>query len=429
MAADSEPKKIIIDTDPGIDDAMAIFLALQSPEIQVIALTTIYGNVYTTLATRNALHLLEVAGRTDIPVVEGSHVTLTKGTKLRIADFVHGADGLGNQNFPPPKGKPLEESAAAFLVHQAKANPGKVTVVALGPLTNIALAIQLDPEFAKNIGQIILLGGAFAVNGNVNPAAEANIFGDPDAADVVFTSGADVLAVGINVTHQVVLTGVYLHDPTALLAAVDPSLETAKRIDKLLMVLILRSLHPNYDHVRDHILSSEQMRSMNSLITRLLRVPTITKGDGIAVENFVMRKKRGIRGMSRNGKGGCGKLICSHCGKGHLQNRCYDLIGWPDKTANTSSSDIPSNGMTGSQFISDEEYQEFLRLKSNNHAQSVASPSVSTACISHSMGSQVSWIIDLGASDHISGGNDSVFSSISSPKFPYFISLTNGSKM
>lgn len=257
-----ERKKIIIDTDPGIDDAMAILLALQSPEIDVIGLTTIYGNVYTTLATRNALHLLEIAERTDIPVAEGSHVTLTKGTKLRIADFVHGTDGLGNQNFPPPKGKPTEQSATDFLVQQTSLYPGKVTVVALGPLTNIALAIQSDPAFVKNIGQIVLLGGAFAVNGNVNPAAEANIFGDPDAADVVFTSGADVLAVGINVTHQVILTdsdrdklaetnakfakylskildvyfsyhheaystkGVYLHDPTALLAAVDPSLFT-----------------------------------------------------------------------------------------------------------------------------------------------------------------------------------------------------------
>ncbi|KDP29547.1 hypothetical protein JCGZ_19260 [Jatropha curcas] len=258
----SELKKIIIDTDPGIDDAMAIFLALRSPEVEVIGLTTIYGNVYTTLATRNALHLLEIAGRTDIPVAEGSHVTITKGTKLRIADFVHGADGLGNQDFPPPKGKPIEQSAAEFLVKQANHHPGKVTVVALGPLTNIALALELDPAFAKNIGQIVLLGGAFSVNGNVNPAAEANIFGDPDAADIVFTSGADVLAVGINVTHQVVLTdvdreklaqssgkfaqylckilevyfsyhheaydtrGVYLHDPTALLAAVNPSLMT-----------------------------------------------------------------------------------------------------------------------------------------------------------------------------------------------------------
>lgn len=257
-----QKKKIIIDTDPGIDDAMAIFVALESPEIEVIGITTIYGNVYTSLATRNALHLLEFAGRGDIPVAEGSHVTLLNGTKLRIADFVHGTDGLGNQHSPPPNGTPIQHSAAQFLVQQANLYPGQLTVVALGPLTNIALAIQLDPHFTQNIAQIVLLGGAFAVNGNVNPASEANIFGDPDAADVVFTSGADVLAVGINVTHQVILTdddreklgksngkyaqyldkildvyfsyhrdaynikGVYLHDPAVLLAAVNPSLMT-----------------------------------------------------------------------------------------------------------------------------------------------------------------------------------------------------------
>ncbi|TYK19606.1 putative uridine nucleosidase 2 [Cucumis melo var. makuwa] len=169
--ADS-PKKIIIDTDPGIDDAMAIFLALQSPELEVLGLTTIFGNVYTTLSTKNALHLLEIAGRTDIPVAEGSHVTITNGTKLRVADFVHGNDGLGNQNFPPPNGKPIDQAAAVFLVEQANLYPGEVTLVALGPLTNIAL---LDSGFAKKIGKIIILGGAFFVNGNVNPAAEANV--------------------------------------------------------------------------------------------------------------------------------------------------------------------------------------------------------------------------------------------------------------
>ncbi|XP_031494556.1 probable uridine nucleosidase 2 isoform X2 [Nymphaea colorata] len=254
-------KKIIIDTDPGIDDAMAIFLALQSPELQVIGLTTIFGNVYTTLATRNALHLLEVAQRQDIPVAEGSHVTITRGTKLHIANFVHGADGLGNMNFPTPTGKAIEQTAAAFLVSNANLYPGQVTVVALGPLTNIALAMQLDPEFPRKVRQIILLGGAFSVNGNVNPAAEANVFGDPDAADMVLTSGADILAIGINITHQVVMTvereelancggrcaqllskmlgvyyayhhesygteGVYLHDPTTLVAAIDPAFFT-----------------------------------------------------------------------------------------------------------------------------------------------------------------------------------------------------------
>ncbi|XP_044955126.1 probable uridine nucleosidase 2 [Hordeum vulgare subsp. vulgare] len=207
MVVVTKKNKVIIDTDPRIDDAMAIFVALRSPELEVVGLTTIFGNVYTALATRDVLHLLETAGRTDIPVAEGSHVTIKKATKLRIASFVHGLDGLNNQNFHPPAGKAVEQSAAAFLVEQANLYPGQVTVVALGPLTNLAPAVELDPSFPKKIGQIIILGGAYSVNGNVNPAAEENIFGDPDAADVVFTCGADILAIGINITHQVILSG------------------------------------------------------------------------------------------------------------------------------------------------------------------------------------------------------------------------------
>lgn len=255
-------RKIIIDTDPGVDDAVAILLAFQSPEVEVIGLTTIYGNVYTTLSTKNALHLLEVVGREDIPVAEGSHTSIKKVAKLRVADFVHGSDGLGNTNIASPKCKAIGKSAAEFLIEKANQYPGEVTVVALGPLTNIALAIELDPFFPQKIAQIVILGGAFSMNGNVNPAAEANIFGDPEAADVVFTSGADSIVVGINVTHQVLMTdedledlassnskygnyickmikfyheyhleaynicGVYLHDPTAMFAAIDPSLMT-----------------------------------------------------------------------------------------------------------------------------------------------------------------------------------------------------------
>ncbi|KAF8762179.1 hypothetical protein HU200_009726 [Digitaria exilis] len=189
------------------DDAMAILVALRSPELEVIGLTTTFGNVHTPVATRNALHL--------------------KDTKLRIASSCHGSDGLGNQDSTPATTtKPVEQSAAAFLVEQANLYPGQVTIVALGPLTNLALALELDPSFPKKIRQIIVLGGAYSVNGNVNPAAESNIFGDPDAADIIFTCGADVLAMGINITQQVILSGVYLHDPTALLAAVNPSLMT-----------------------------------------------------------------------------------------------------------------------------------------------------------------------------------------------------------
>ncbi|RDY09829.1 hypothetical protein CR513_05745, partial [Mucuna pruriens] len=132
----------------------------------------------------------------------------------------------------------------------------------------------------------------------------------------------------------------------------------------------------------------------------MVTTSSVSQGStGIAIENSVMvasrgrgRSGRGTRGILRNGKGSRGRLICSHWGKeGHLQNRCYDLIGWPDKIANIFSSDTPSNGRTSYQLISDKEYQEFLRLKSNNHTQSSTPPSVSTACISQSTGSQDIW--------------------------------------
>ncbi|KAL9228887.1 hypothetical protein vseg_004417 [Gypsophila vaccaria] len=307
-------KKMIIDTDPGIDDAMAIFVALKSPEVDVIGLTTIFGNVYTTLATKNALHLLEVAGRSDIPVAEGSHVTITNCTKLRIADFVHGADGLGNQNFPPPNGKAIGQSAAAFLVEQAEKYPGDITLVALGPLTNVALAIQLDPAFVKNIGKIVVLGGAFGVNGNVNPAAEANIFGDPDAADIVFTSGADILAIGINVTHQVIYTdadreklavsegklgqylckifdvyynyhydayntrGVYLHDPATIIAAIDPSVVTwTEGVVRVQTTGIMRGLTLLYNNQKKFAYETEWSNKPSVKVAVTVDAPKVVK--------------------------------------------------------------------------------------------------------------------------------------------------------
>ncbi|KAH9532207.1 hypothetical protein CY35_19G078200 [Sphagnum magellanicum] len=187
------PKKVIIDTDPGIDDAMAILFAFQSPELDVIGLTTTYGNVKTTMATNNALHLCELAGREGVPVSQGLLTSLRGAAKERIADFVHGSDGLGNTYPPPPKTKAIDTFAPDFLIEKVNQYPGE--------------AVELDPTFAKKVGQIVILGGAFAVNGNVNPAAEANIFGDPEAADIVFICGANILVIGINITHQVYWTG------------------------------------------------------------------------------------------------------------------------------------------------------------------------------------------------------------------------------
>lgn len=260
----ANPEKLIIDTDPGIDDSMAIMMAFQTPEVEVVGLTTIFGNVSTEDATRNALLLCEIAGCQNVPVAEGSPEPL-KGGIPRVADFVHGSDGLGNISLPPPKTKKIDKIASEFLVDKVSEYPGEVSVLALGPLTNIALAIKRDSSFASKVKKVVILGGSFFALGNVNPAAEANIYGDPEAADVVFTSGANIVVVGLNITTQVILTddgllqlrnsegkhaqllcdmcqfyrdwhvksdgvhGIFLHDPVSFIALVRPDLFTYRK--------------------------------------------------------------------------------------------------------------------------------------------------------------------------------------------------------
>ncbi|XP_009374743.1 uridine nucleosidase 1 isoform X1 [Pyrus x bretschneideri] len=257
-------EKLIIDTDPGIDDTMAILMAFQSPELEILGFTTVFGNVATEDATRNALLLCEIAGHPGLPVAEGSHEPL-KGGRPCVADFIHGSDGLGNLHLPPPKTKKIEKNAAEFLVDMVSEYPGEVSILALGPLTNLALAVKRDSSFAKKVKRLVVLGGSFFALGNVNPAAEANIYGDPEAADVVFTSGANITVVGINITTQVKFTdddllqlrqskgkhtqlicdtckfyrdwhvksdgvyGIFLHDPVSFVALVRPDLFTYKK--------------------------------------------------------------------------------------------------------------------------------------------------------------------------------------------------------
>lgn len=214
-------KKIIIDTDPGIDDAMAILFALAAPlssnrpvrgyqyDIDVIGLTTIFGNVSTALATQNALHLLELAGRTDIPVAPGAARPLVQPFRGAAA-AVHGVDGLGNTNPRPPTAAHHRLGAAHFIVETIMAHPGEVTLVPIGPLTNIALALLLEPQIVANVAEVVIMGGAATVNGNVNPAAEANIYNDPHAADLVFSARWPMTMVGLDVTTKVTMDRAYL---------------------------------------------------------------------------------------------------------------------------------------------------------------------------------------------------------------------------
>lgn len=259
------PRKIIIDTDPGVDDAMAIFFALRSPELDVIGLTTIFGNVHTDLATTNALRLLEIAGRTDIPVAKGVDNPLAFPFGGPVP-YVHGDDGQGNAHLLPPTTRAIPQPAPEFIIEQIMSAPGEVTLVPIGPLSNIALALRLEPHIAQNVKEVVLMGGNALCPGNASPAAEANIHNDPEAADVVFGAGWPVTMVGLDVTHKVNMTpehlaryartdhpmaqhiarivpfyqnffekntpglkGIYVHDSSAIAYVIDPTLFTTER--------------------------------------------------------------------------------------------------------------------------------------------------------------------------------------------------------
>ncbi len=204
------PQKIIIDTDPGIDDAMAILFAHLSPSIDLIGLTTVYGNVSVEQATANALFLVEKMG-VRIPVAQGEFQPMAK-KRLDFPEFVHGKNGFGDIELGVRKSTPHHLHAADYLIDQIMSQPGKITVVAIGPLTNLALAVEKEPLITENIKQVILMGGAATVNGNVNPVAEANIIGDPKAADIVFTRPWPKTMVGLDVTEKVIMTEDYLKD-------------------------------------------------------------------------------------------------------------------------------------------------------------------------------------------------------------------------
>jgi inosine-uridine nucleoside N-ribohydrolase len=194
--------KIILDTDPGIDDAMAIFFAFQSPDIEVLGLTTVYGNVPVEMAAQNALTLCELAGE-DIPVCKGVGMPWV-GKESGYAHFVHGDDGFGNINFPPAtKAKLDPRSSAQFIVDMARQYPGEITLVAIGPLGNLALALRLEPELPKLVKGVSIMGGAAFVRGNVTPVAEANIWNDAYAAEIVFGADWEVTMFGLDVTMTV----------------------------------------------------------------------------------------------------------------------------------------------------------------------------------------------------------------------------------
>lgn len=212
--------KIILDTDPGVDDAMAIAYAVAHPDIELLALTTVFGNINVDFSTRNAQYILETLGATEVAVARGAAIPLVQ-SPLPHADFVHGLDGLGNQypgstsQIPSDKpallsGSALHASvqtldAADFIIAAAKASPGEITLVAVGPLTNIAEALIREPALPDLLAGLVIMGGTVDEPGNVSPLAEANFMNDPHAADALFAANWPATVVGLDVTHRIMV--------------------------------------------------------------------------------------------------------------------------------------------------------------------------------------------------------------------------------
>ncbi|KEO56377.1 nucleoside hydrolase [Thioclava pacifica] len=198
-------RKIIIDTDPGQDDAVAILLALASPELDVLGITCVAGNVPLALTSKNARVVCELAGRTEVPVFAGCDRPLAR--KLVTAEYVHGKTGLDGIALPEPSMALQERHAVDFLIETLRSeSAGTVTLCPLGPLTNIATALQRAPEIAARISEIVLMGGAYFEVGNTTPAAEFNIHVDPQAAEIVFGSGVPLVVMPLDVTHKALTT-------------------------------------------------------------------------------------------------------------------------------------------------------------------------------------------------------------------------------
>jgi inosine-uridine nucleoside N-ribohydrolase len=218
--------RVIIDTDPGVDDALALLLAMRSPELKIEAITAVAGNVPLELSLPNALRMVEISGRTDIPVAAGAKAPLQR--RLVTATYAHGENGLGGAVFPDPTIKPVSQPAAELIRQVIRKYPGAVSLIPIGPMTNIATALDLDSGLAGMVRGIVMMGGSLS-GGNITPAAEFNVYVDPEAARIVFQSGIPITMVGLDVTRKTSLTDEHVR---VLEAARNPVSQAAARIGR-----------------------------------------------------------------------------------------------------------------------------------------------------------------------------------------------------
>lgn len=197
--------KVILDCDTGVDDAMALLYLLSSPKVDLVGISTVFGNISADMAATNSLRVLELVGRSDVPVARGTETTII-GEVPVLAPHVHGPDGMGNSTLPAPTGSIAVETGPELIVRLARQFPGEIHLIATGPLSNVAIALGIEPRLAELIPRITVMGGAADAPGNQSPAAEANILHDPEAAQAVVAAAWHVTLVPLDVTMTEIIT-------------------------------------------------------------------------------------------------------------------------------------------------------------------------------------------------------------------------------
>ena len=244
----TERQPLIIDTDPGQDDAVAILLALASPEIDLLGITTVAGNVPLELTEVNARKICDLAGRQDVPVFAGLSRPLVRS--LVTAEHVHGRTGLDGPDLPPPQTPLQEQHAVDFIIETVRKEPsGSVTIAPIGPLSNIAMALQRAPDIAARVKQIVLMGGGCFEGGNITPAAEFNIYVDPHAAAVVFGAGIPITMMPLDVTHKALTTE--KRNEALQMLVLEPRLAVLDETDSGLDIDALRIVAGGVNALRD----------------------------------------------------------------------------------------------------------------------------------------------------------------------------------
>ncbi|WP_042160752.1 nucleoside hydrolase [Paenibacillus gorillae] len=310
-------KRIILDVDTGIDDAVAVLYALLSPDIELVGITTVFGNIEVEQATENTLRLIKLANcGYEVPVAMGASKPLAREYSGPVP-HIHGHNGIGDVELPKSEQQPLEESAEDFIIRKAHELAGELIIVPVGRMTNVANAVQKDPSIAKLINRVVIMGGTVFAPGNVTPVSEANFWGDPEAAAVLFNSELAITVVGLDVTMKVKLTRQHLeqllqnapsekrevalflqqsmdryiqfygessgflgacamHDPLAVLVAVDPSLVRTQTLKAVIdcghdltagMIITDRRFNSDIGREIEFCLEVEAERSLSQLLS------------------------------------------------------------------------------------------------------------------------------------------------------------------